>query len=500
MKTKHLLLFLFILTLFSCSAPVIRDYQNLNTEPDIYPDYKGVTIPVNIAPLNFRLNEKAKQALLLIEGENKRIEIASSDGKFIISANDWKSVLTKNSGSSIRLTVYKMENEQWKKYTPFSIHIAAEPADPYLVYRLIEPGYELWETMGIFQTNIETGEETAIYENKQTAYNCVNCHSFNRQNPDEMLFHMRGNYNGTFIAEKGKIEVLDTKTDSTISSFVYPAWHPSGKFIAFSVNKIAQSFYQKNSNRLEVFDSKSDVVIFNRQTKETYTSQLISGPDRLETFPFFSNDGKTLFFCSSKQWPVPEKSDSVKYSLCAVSFDEEHETFGKQVDTLFNTRVQHKSVSFPRMSPDGRFLLFTVTDYGTFPIWHREADLKMYDLKENRFSDMALVNSDNTESYHSWSSNSRWFVFSSRRDDGLYTRLYLAYIGDDGNPAKAFMLPQKDPDFYDSFMKSYNIPEFVKSKVKLDGFQISKKAKSGKKENVGFLSKTLNTQSFNKKK
>lgn len=41
------------------------------------------------------------------------------------------------------------------------------------------------------------------------------------------------------------------------------------------------------------------------------------------------------------------------------------------------------------------------------------------------------VNSSDAESYHSWSSNSRWFVFSSRRDDGLYTRLYIAHASPD---------------------------------------------------------------------
>ena len=76
----------------------------------------------------------------------------------------------------------------------------------------------------------------------------------------------------------------------------------------------------------------------------------------------------------------------------------------------------------------------------------------------------ATVTSD-TESYHSWSSNSRWIVFSSRRIDGLYTRPYFAYIDEEGNASKPFLLPQKDTDYYHRFMKSYNIPEFITGKV-----------------------------------
>ena len=186
-----------------------------------------------------------------------------------------------------------------------------------------------------------------------TNYNCVNCHSFCMQNPDKMLLHMRGDYGGTFIINEGEIERLTTKTDSTISSFVYPVWHPSGEFMAFSVNNIAQTFYANNKDRLEVFDSKSDLVVYKVNTNEVFTSPLISSLRQLETFPAFSSDGKTLYFCSAKKLPVPEKSDSLKYSLCSVSFNEHDGTFGEKVDTIFNGQTQNKSASFPRISPDG---------------------------------------------------------------------------------------------------------------------------------------------------
>ena len=73
--------------------------------------------------------------------------------------------------------------------------------------------------------------------------------------------------------------------------------------------------------------------------------------------------------------------------------------------------------------------------------------------------------SDDVESYHSWSSNGRWVVFSSRRNDGNYTRPFLAYIDKDGKGRKPFELPQDDPDMHRRFMKSYNIPEFMKGPV-----------------------------------
>lgn len=77
------------------------------------------------------------------------------------------------------------------------------------------------------------------------------------------------------------------------------------------------------------------------------------------------------------------------------------------------------------------------------------------------------VNSSDVESYHSWSSNSRWFVFSSRRDDGLYTRLYIAHASPDEQIGKPFILPQPLSYDYEDIMQSYNIPEFVKSKINI---------------------------------
>src|SRR5690606_16260105 len=106
--------------------------------------------------------------------------------------------------------------------------------------------------------------------------------------------------------------------------------------------------------------------------------------------------------------------------LLALSFDPEKRTFGEKADTLYNATEMGKSARFPRVSPNGRYVLFTVSDYGNFSIWHKDADLQMIDLATNELISLDAVNSDDVESYHSWSSNSHWFVFSSRRDDGLY--------------------------------------------------------------------------------
>ena len=112
-------------------------------------------------------------------------------------------------------------------------------------------------------------------------------------------------------------------------------------------------------------------------------------------------------------------------------------------------------------------MVFTMAKYGYFHIWHRDADLWAMDLTTGEAKPLKEVNSNDTESYHTWSSNGRWLVFSSRRDDGTFTRPFFAHMDKDGKWGKPFELPQADPDYHRQFLRSYNIPEFMSGPVEI---------------------------------
>jgi hypothetical protein len=120
--------------------------------------------------------------------------------------------------------------------------------------------------------------------------------------------------------------------------------------------------------------------------------------------------------------------------------------------------------------------------YGNFSIWHRDADLYALDLKNNKYRNIEIINSTESDSYHSWSSNSRWMVFSSRRNDGLYTRPYFTYFSAEGTFTKPFMLPLKDPCVYHESLYSYNVPEFVKGEIRYDQHSLLKSIDSPAKD------------------
>jgi hypothetical protein len=472
-----------LILLCSCSG-IPGNFTEKGELPGTFPDIKNVTVPVNIAPLNFRMTGASQKVVALFEGKNVKIAVRGMD-KIETPVKKWHNLLEKNADDSLTVTVFSREGGKWIRYLPFKVHIKNAPIDPYLVYRLIAPGYESWSEMGIYQRNITNFDEKPIIDNRLLPGNCMNCHSFNQNNPDQMMFHLRGNIGATILVKDGVVTKLTTKTDSTISNCVYPYWHPSGNYIAYSVNAISQVFHTVKEKRIEVMDSRSDLVVYDINANKLITSKLISREESFETFPVFSADGKTLIFCSAKKATLPDDFDKVKYSLCSIAFNAASGTFGDRVDTLVSSYKTGKSISFPRTSHDGKYLMFTMSDYGNFSIWHKEADLWLLNLADGSIKPLTGVNSDNTESYHSWSSGSHWFVFSSRRIDGLYTRPYIAWLDDNGTTTKPFILPQKDPDFYDDFMRSYNVPELVNKKVKSNGRNMLKTIGSAPK-NVTF--------------
>lgn len=467
-KSLRYILFVSVLLVAASCGTGWKDAGEAGSKPVIFPDYCDVVIPSGIAPLNFRIEGDPASSVALIEGPSETLKIKGK-GEILIPAAGWRKLLDDSRGGSLKVTIYSSAKSGWKKYEPFSIHVSNDLVDPWIVYRLIAPGYETWSEMGIYQRELSSFHEGTIIDNRLLPGACMNCHSFQANSPDNMMFHLRGNVGGTMLVRDGEAVKLNTKTGETISNCVYPYWHPSANYIAYSVNNIQQVFHSVSDKRIEVFDSKSDIVVFDIRNNRLISTARLMTEESFETFPCFSHDGRRLFFCSARKGNQPEEYDRIKYSLCSIGFDPETGRFGDTIDTLVSADRTGRSVSFPRISPDGKTLVFTLSDYGNFSIWHREADLYRLDMESGSYNPIDVVNSPETESYHSWSSNSRWMIFSSRRVDGLYTRPFIAHMDEDGTFSKPFMVPQKDPGFYDSCLRSFNIPEFVTGKVVPDG-------------------------------
>jgi Tol biopolymer transport system component len=172
-----------------------------------------------------------------------------------------------------------------------------------------------------------------------------------------------------------------------------------------------------------------------------------------------------------------------------VPFDASTGRLGEQVDTLIAADKMGKSVTWPRPSYDGRYIMYTQTDYGYFSIWHPEADLWLLDLQTGESRPLKEVNSASSDSFHNWNTNSRWFLFTSRRDDGLYSRIYFASVDKDGKATKPFMLPQRNPKtYYRRLLYSYNTPDFTARRIEVQSRQMSRYIE--KSERINTIVKT----------
>ena len=470
---KILYTLLGLMGLTACTETV-SDATQENILPQIYPDYTGVTIPVNIAPLCFNMaDETALRIDAVVTDSHGGSLHAQGEESVDFDLDEWHGLLAQNRGDSLSVVVSAKYEDGWHTYKPFSIYVSPDSIDYGLCYRLIEPGYEVWSKMGIYERDLSSFEEQPLIENTQFE-GCVNCHSFNRADPKDMSLHIRGPHGATLLRKDyGPVTAYNTRTDHTLGLCVYPYWHPSGRYIAYSTNTTNQLFHSAGRNRVEVFDTASDLQVYDVKKNELLLSPLLKQDSVYETYPVFSADGRSLYFCAARALPEgSHQLDSIRYSLCRIDFDPATGSFGDQIETVVDAVSQQKSVSFPRPSYDGRFLCYTLSDYGQFSIWHHEADLWLLDLATGESLPMDGANSKDTESFHNWSTNSRWLVVSSRRDDGLFTRPYFCHVDKDGNVTKAFMLPQRNPrQFYRGRFMSFNVPDFITGPTHFDSRQ-----------------------------
>lgn len=485
MQNRHIV---FILSVFLCFFGC-RHKENLEQmrllskqEAFLYPDYTDITVPCNIAPLNFYVLPPYTGYSMKVFG--KTGDTLQMKGKNFVKFNPkkWHRLLQENRNERIwiEMDLQGIGLEAEKQSFFWDIR---DSIDPYFACRLIEPSYQMSNLLQTIEYNLQDASQRLLFDNRLQDFGCVNCHTFAQADGSHFVYHVRFNRTGTFIVRNDTIIRVNLKSNRFQQGGVYPSWHPNKKLIAFATSNAYPFVHSKDIvRRTEVFDSLGDIIVYDIDRNMIFTDSRICADTVEETFPYWSLDGKYLYFCQSPNPPRDSMEDNVdfskkiKYNLVRIAFDEQTHTFGN-IDTIVDFRITGQTVSFPRLTPDGRFLVFCLSDHGTFPIRHPESDLYLVDMegslpkdsnwipasKEFWMKKMEHVNSPFTESYHTFSSNGKWLMFSSKREDNLYSRPYFTYVDSNGISSKPFLLPQRDPAFYLTFLKSYNVPEFAQT-------------------------------------
>ncbi|KPK99852.1 MAG: hypothetical protein AMK75_06265 [Planctomycetes bacterium SM23_65] len=200
---------------------------------------------------------------------------------------------------------------------------------------------------------------------------------------------------------------------------------------------------------LPTVQAGSDIAVYDVEAGKALLLPGASEQGVLELYPRWTPDGKSIVFCVA-----PDGLDSKRTHLSLHVIPYADGQGGKPMP-IPGASNNGRSNYFPRFSPDGKWLSFVQSNGGAFIKSSSEVCLMSASLEGP-----ARVLESNAphaaDSWYSWSSNSRWIVFTSKRDDGAFARLYFTHIDDGGHASEPVRLP-----IANEVRMSFNVPEFV---------------------------------------
>ena len=468
-----------LLLVVSCSrTPDLTSATAVDSPPRIDPDYTSLVIPPNIAPLNFRIKEEGRDFVVRISSDAAPpLELHCPNGTCRIGLKAWRDILQRNKGKQLSYDIYAQKQDgTWEQFQQITNTVAREPIDSYIVFRLLVPNKNISSIKGIFQRNLATFERSQLMTLRDGTFECFNCHTFHQHDPNRFLFHVRGKQGGMMLVMDGKARKINTQQDPMFRPLAYASWHPDGQHIAATMNMYVSYFpAAEELYYFEAVEKRGDLVVYNVESNTISTTREVFESDYIETHPCWSPDGKYIYFVRGTDTPLTAYADMAasKFDLMRISYDTATDTWGSP-ETVMAYSELGTSCAFPRPSPCGRYILHILADKATYPIHQKSSDVYVLDLQSKEYRRLDKVNSDLSESYPRWSSNGRWFSFVSTRRDSISALPYFAYFDAQGEAHKAFVLPQKDPAYYDTLVNTYNVVELVKSRVEISPFELAR--------------------------
>ncbi len=459
--------------LAACSGRPGNDAGISDSQPRIFPDYREVMIPRNIAPMNFIIDNEADAYYTVLSNGDEEVSIKGR--KVCISDKKWRKLVS-GPEDHIDIRINIRNDRQWTGLEPFSISLSNDLIDRYISYRRLPLVGRFYHVLDMVQRDITCFDEKTYLSNtmiqNEDNGTCINCHAYSHYRTDNMQFHVRQYRGGTILVTDGQMKKINLKTDSTVSAGVYPAWHPTHDFIAYSNNKTFQSVHAMSHDKIEVLDEENDIVLYD--IRNNTVSPVENDSCEMECFPTWAADGRTLYYVSN-HYEDPFDSQrgarlftndrELHFNLYAKPFNPDTRTWG-QHRLVYDAASRDSSMTWPRVSPDGRYLMACISTHGIFPLDQIASDLFLFDFQTGNARHIDELNSQFAESYHSWASSSRWVMFSTRREDGVFTRLYFSHVDDNGNFSKPFALPQKNPEFNREQLVAFNVAEFMTEPIR----------------------------------
>jgi tetratricopeptide (TPR) repeat protein len=314
---------------------------------------------------------------------------------------------------------------------------------------------------------------------------CANCHSFSKSG----LLAMDVDYandKGSYIIAPVKDTVHMTfdkiitwsdykRDEGGITYGLLSQVSPDGQYVLSTVKDRSVFVPVDNLEYSQLFfPIKGIIAVYNRNTKKYTELNGASNKQCVQSNPNWSPDGQEVMFARTNRYQSSkiENSESVilktedasefvsgkqefKFDLYRVPFNK---GAGGQAVPVAGASNNKKSNYFARYSPDGKWIVFCQAS--NFMLLQRDSKLYIMPAKGGT-PRLMKCNTGNMNSWHSWSPNSRWLVFSSK-GRGPYTQLYLTHIDENGNDSPPVYLENM------AFKsRAANIPEFFDNKNNL---------------------------------
>jgi hypothetical protein len=328
--------------------------------------------------------------------------------------------------------------------------------DDYVIYRLVGVPFSIQRAPNTFTRDIRSFSVRPFLLGREQY--CFNCHTFSSKTGTEGKVSYQCRYLGldpqplrTYFAiydlERQQGWRVELPFQVQMTTFV--SWSPDGTKLALSANQYIVAAQPVTLETQLAGENTSDLAIYDLSRREAWLLPGADRPDRLEIYPRWTPDGEAIVFCSSS---IGRHPAFVPFDLAIIPFNDGK---GGAARLVPGASANGRSNYYPRFSPDGRWLSFCQCDGGDLIRPSSDIFLMPATLEDEPHmleSNVPFA----ADSWHSWSSNSRWLVFASKRDDGIYARLYFTEIDEEGHASAAVRLPLREDT-----LTSFNIPEFV---------------------------------------
>ena len=107
--------------------------QSVNQLPAIYPDYVDVTVPVEIAPLNFAMADDAYTDIYVDVKGQKGGSLHAEGAYADFDIDEWHQLLAANKGSRLDVSVWARKGDDWYQYRDFAIYVSSYSMDEWVL-------------------------------------------------------------------------------------------------------------------------------------------------------------------------------------------------------------------------------------------------------------------------------------------------------------------------------------------------------------------------------